>query len=53
MAWISEMVRDRTNFQWTICLVEIPLSKGVKHISEVAMTLQKILNFVFDRVKDF
>ena len=41
MAYISWMERDRTNFQWTICLVEILLSKGVKHISEVIMTLAK------------
>ena len=31
-----------TNFQWTICLVSIPLSKVVKPISEVTMTLIEI-----------
>ena len=30
-----------TNLQWSICLVSISLSKGVKFISEVTMTLAK------------
>ena len=34
-----------TNFQWTICLVLIALSKGVKPISEVTMTLSKKRKF--------
>ena len=43
----------KRNFQWTKCFVSIQLLKGVKSISEVTMTLAKILNFVFGRVKDF
>ena len=42
-----------TNLHWTICLEEIPLSKGVKHISELTMTLAKMANLVFGRNKDF
>ena len=53
MAYISGMESDKANLQWAICLVEIALSKGVEHIIEVTMTLQKILNFVFGRFKDF
>ena len=53
MAYISVMERDRSKLTWNICLVEIPLSKGVEHIIEVTMTLAKILNFVFGRFKDF
>ena len=34
------------NFQWTICFMSIALSKGVKPISEVTMTLAK--NWKFD-----
>ena len=43
----------KRNFQWTKCFMSIQLYKGVKPISEVTMTLAKILNFVFGRVKDF
>ena len=35
----------KRNFQWTKCLVEIPLSKGVEHIIEVTMTLAKNTKF--------
>ena len=53
MAYISGMERDRSKLTMSICLVEIPLSKGVEHIIEVTIKLAKIRNFVFGRFKDF
>ena len=53
MAYISGWSAIEANLEWTIFLVDIPLSKGVKHNTEVTMTLAKIRNFVFCRVNDF
>ena len=41
----------KRNFQWTKCLLSIQLIKCVKTISEVTITLAKIVNLVFGRKK--
>ena len=53
MAYISEMERDRNKLPMDHMFSGNSLSKGVEHISEVTMTLAKMQNFVFCRVKDF